>query len=179
MKELICVSRSIEGKIRNQGSRKIHLFAQAKKLVEPHIPVTNLDEFSEGFRNYLYSQLKERSRGALDSLGYAKVIGLYDLGNLDEQLRRLEIEYKKLSNIQLNKDYTELAPYDAGIYAITPEEKERLKEFKHIEKAIEGLIKKGTKIHYGNLSRAFHPVTQINGQRLEVNVNYVKGYNTL
>ena len=121
-REVITTSRSLENKIKNAGSRKIFLFQTAKKLVEPHVPITDLDAFASGFRNYLYEGLKKRSKGALDSLGYEKIIGIYEMGDLDQRLRTMEIEYKKLSNIKLNKDYSGLAPYDCNVYTENEDE---------------------------------------------------------
>jgi hypothetical protein len=65
------------------------------------------------------------------------------------------------------------------MYAETEDEVKRLKQYKDIEKSVEQLIKKGIPIHYGNLSRAFYPITAIDGQKLTPNVNYIKGNHTL
>lgn len=169
---------STANRLKNQAKRKIGLFDNAKQLVEKVLPVTDLDRFSEGFRAYLFDELKKRSQGSMDTLSYEKVIMLYDYDKLDQHLRNLEIEYKKLNAVKLDETYTKMLPVDTGIYAETEQELKRLKEYETIEKFVKGMEKEGVKVNYSHLSRAFYPVTAINISELSPNVNYIKGYNT-
>lgn len=172
-KEIINVNKGLIAKTKNQGSRKISLFKQAKAEVEKHTPVSDLQAFSEGFRDYLYNGLKKQSKGSLNNVGYTSLITLYDIN--DERLRTLEIEFKKLAHIKLNEDFTELAPFDANCYAETEEEIKRLNQFKAVKKFVEGLEKEGVTINYAHLSRAFYPLTQINVSEIVPNPIYIKG----
>lgn len=171
-RELISTNRSLIAKTKNQGHRKIILFKQAKDFCEQYIKVTDLDKFAESFRNYLYDGLKEKSKGSLDSVGYSNLILLYDIN--DEQLKRVEIEFKKLANVKLNKTYTEIETFDAGIYAETPEELKKLEQYRELERFVEKLKKANVPVNYSHLSRAFHPLTNINISELEPNINYIK-----
>ena len=172
-KELITISRSVENKYRNEASRKINAFNQARKLVEQHVPVTDLDRFAESFTSYLYDELTKKNK--LQGVKYSQAMMLYDID--DTFIRKYEVEFKKLS-VPLTKDYQSLGKVDCGVYAQTKDEVERLNQYKDIEKSVESLIKKGVPIHYGNLSRAFYPITAIDGQKLTPNINYIKGRRT-
>lgn len=175
MKEIIVQSRSLIAKTNNQGSRKIILFKKAKDFTEQYIPVTDLNEFSKGFRDYLYNGIKKKS--GIKSVGFEQLMMLHDIDS--DKLRTLEIEFKKLDNIKLNKDFTEVAPFDAGIYAETPQELEKLKQFKEVKKAVDKLEKAGIKVNYSYLSRAFHPLTELSVGEILPNVGYIKGQNIM
>ena len=100
------------------------------------------------------------------------MILLYDIN--DEKLKRLEIEYKKLSDIKLNDTYTEVAPFDSGVYAETPDEIKKLKDFQELDKFAEKMKEQGVPINYAHLSRAFYPLTAICSTELQPNINYIK-----
>ena len=171
-RELIAVSRSLISKTKNKGARKINLFKLAKEFCEQYIKVEDLDAFDSGFRDYLYNSVKSKSNGTLNAVGYQSLMKLYDID--DEKLKRIEIEYKKLSDIKLNSSYTEIAEFDAGIYAETKEELEKLKDFQMIDKFVQQIEKRGIKVNMHHLSRAFHPLTSISVSGLEPNINFIK-----
>ena len=169
-KRIIGKNAQAERTYLNEGAIKIKNFTEAKRMVQNHIEDFNPDEFvKEGFVAYTTRKLKDKNV-VFEGLPQRQLFNLLEIELT--LLTKLDVEFKR-SKIELINNNTEVAPFDANIYADTPAQIERLDAFEDLVKALNKIeALDGNKRNMMQLNQALGVYDNL--RTGEVNIQWIK-----